>query len=302
MPLTTSIARACRALASAVAVATLAHLGGCGDPPSGQARSRHEHAPGVRIASLSPALTECVAELGLKDRIVGRTPWCEGAAPDVPVVGTLLDVDAEALVRCGPTLVLVQPPAQGIDAALVALARGHGWAMLDWRINGLDEARDAMSGLANAVADADPALAGRVRERHAQWSAMLDASLAPLAEDSAASGAATVLVMAGGLEGIAFGRGTYIDDALARLGVRNAIERPGYPALSVEDLVRLSPRTIVVIGASVGAEAPDPKAESLSAQVIHLPADGLAVPGGRLPHGLKALRDALARSRGPSGG
>lgn len=258
--------------------------------------------PGVRIASLSPALTECAAELGLRDRIVGRTPWCEGAAPEVPVVGTLLDVDAEALVGCAPTIVLVQPPAQGIDAALVALAHSHRWALLDWRINGLDEARDAMSGLASAVAGADPALAGSVRERHAHWCAMLDAALAPLAAEPAAFDAAPVLVMAGSLEGIAFGRGTYIDDALARLGVRNAIERPGYPALSVEDLVRLSPRTIIVIGGSGGDAAHDPKVGSLSARVIRLPADGLAVPGGRLPHGLKALRDALASGRRPSGG
>lgn len=251
----------------------------------------------LRIASLSPAITECVVELGLGDRIVGRTPWCERTAPEVPVVGTLLDVDAEALVRCAPTVVVVQPPAQGVDPALDGLARRHGWTMHAWRINGLDDARAAMDGLARAVADADPELADAVGARHAAWCALLESALEPLPAGSVEE---PVLVMAGGLEGMAFGRGTYIDDALARIGVRNAMERPGYPALSVEDLVRIAPRTVVLIGGrDDGAPA---HADAVSAVIIRVPPEGLGVPGGRLPHGLKTLRDALSRAGGTSGG
>lgn len=291
MPLTFSVARAQRAVMSIALLWVMAVAGACEDRAS-----PHANAGGsspVRIASLSPAITECAVELGLEGRLVGRTPWCEAAPPDVPVVGTLLDVDAEALVRSAPTMLLIQPPAQGVDPSLATLAARHGWTMHAWRINGLDDARAAMKGLADAVADADPATGGGVRERHDSWCAMLDAALVPLPPASGARDSA-VLVMAGGLEGIAFGSGTYIDDALVRLGVRNALDRPGYPALSVEDVVRIAPRTIVLIGGSGAAAADQPAIAALSARVIRVPADGLAVPGGRLPRGLKALRDALA--------
>jgi ABC-type hemin transport system substrate-binding protein len=287
--------RACAAVASVVLAAAGAS---CGDATPARDQSRATGA--ARIVSLSPAITECVAELGLADRLVGRTPWCQACPADVPVVGTLLDVDAEAMVRAAPNLVLVQPPAQGTDPALARLAATHGWTVREWRINGLDDARAAMDGLARAAADADPGISDAVRARHVAWCDTLDAALEPLPASPAGLDSGRVLVMMGGLEGIAFGRGTYIDDALTRLGVTNALERPGYPALSVEDLVRIAPTTVIVIGvADAGKLQP---IDALAATVIRLPADGLAVPGGRLPHGLKALRDALVQGRvAPSG-
>ena len=295
MPLTYSIARARREVARFALLCMVLLGGSCG-----RDSSQDSDAPGprpARIVSLSPAITECAVELGLADRIVGRTPWCEAVAPEVPVVGTLLDVDAEALVRSSPTMVLVQPPAQGIDPALEGLAARHGWTMHAWRISGLDDARAAMAGIADAVAEADPTLDGGVRARHAAWCAMLDAALVPLPESAELRGT-SVLVTAGGLEGVAFGAGTYIDDALVRLGVRNALGRPGYPALSAEDVVRIAPGAIIVIGGP-GTASALPTIEGLSARVIRLPSDGLAVPGGRLPHGLKALRNALVRKEAP---
>ena len=299
MPLTFSIARAWHALASIALLVVMSVAGACEDRASPYANDGG--ASRARIASLSPAITECAVELGLEGRLVGRTPWCEAAPRDVPVVGTLLDVDAEALVRSAPTMLLIQPPAQGVDPSLATLAARHGWTVHAWRINGLDDARAAMAGLAEAIAHADPALAPDVRQRHDSWCALLDAALVPLPPASGARDSA-VLVMAGGLEGIAFGSGTYIDDALVRLGVRNALDRPGYPALSVEDVVRIAPRTIVVIGGSGAATADQPAVAAPPARVIRLPADGLAVPGGRLPHGLKSLRDALASVEVQDGG
>jgi ABC-type hemin transport system substrate-binding protein len=284
--------RACVAVASIAAAATGA---ACGDAPA--ARDQSSGANPARIVSLSPAITECVAELGLADRLVGRTPWCQACPPGVPVVGTLLDVDAEAMVRAAPTLVLVQPPAQGTDPGIARLAATHGWTVREWRINDLDDARAAMDGLARTVSDAHPAIADSIRARHVAWCDTLDAALEPLPASPAGAVAERVLVMVGGLEGISFGRGTYIDDALERLGVANALERSGYPALSVEDLVRIAPTTVIVIGGSDAARLQP--IDSLAARVIRLPSDGLAVPGGRLPHGLKALRDALAQGESP---
>ena len=75
----------------------------------------------VRVVSLSPGLTATMVALGVSDRLVGRTPWCE-VSTDVPIVGSLLDLNAEALVMVRPTVILLQPPAQGEIGGLSDLA------------------------------------------------------------------------------------------------------------------------------------------------------------------------------------
>ncbi|MCA9290710.1 MAG: hypothetical protein KDA25_06255, partial [Phycisphaerales bacterium] len=78
----------------------------------GEAPTTTTPRPGaVRVVSLSPAISSTLRDLGLDPLVVGRTPWCDALDPDVPVVGTLLDVDAERLARLRPTHILVQPPA-----------------------------------------------------------------------------------------------------------------------------------------------------------------------------------------------
>lgn len=286
----------------AALVGMVALLWSCGDSEPGVGRSEDAIVPPapsrgdeMRIASLSPAITECLVELGLGECIVGRTPWCDTGSERVPVVGTLLDADVESLVRCAPTMVVVQPPAQGIDPAIDRLASVHGWPVHAWRIEGLEDVRAAMRGMADAAAAASASRAAEVRDRHRRWEARLDASLAPIPDSGAPEGTPGVLVVMGGVEGIAFGRGSYVDDALARFGVRNALERPGYPTVGMEDIVRLSPALVVVVGGRDTGAVPEGILRGVT--VVRVESRGLAVPGGRLPDGLMALRGAVEGAR-----
>jgi ABC-type hemin transport system substrate-binding protein len=301
----------------ALVAAVTAMLGGCGESgahgdrasgpvPAAPAGPAGPEAPtdALRIASLSPAMTECLVELGLGGCIVGRTPWCQTGAERVPVVGTLLDIDVESLVRCEPDVIVVQPPAQGMDPSVQRLADAHGWRVHAWRIDGLDDARATMRGLVDAVHAAVGDVPDGVRERHRRWEGRLDAALMPIPRATEPGGAPRALVVMGGIEGIAFGRGSYLDDALSRLGVRNALDRPGYPSIGMEDIIRMSPDVIVVVG-SRGAPAL-PEGSLQRTRVVCVDGRGLAVPGGFLPDGIAALREALAnalaREQGPSGG
>ena len=62
----------------------------------------------IRIISLSPAITESLYLLGLKDNIAGVTIYCNrpAEAKTKPVVGTVIDPDLEKIVKLQPDLVL----------------------------------------------------------------------------------------------------------------------------------------------------------------------------------------------------
>lgn len=67
-----------------------------------------------RIVSLSPSLTDCVVELGLTDRLVGRSAWC-WRPPEIrklPVVGSYTGVREEVLHRLDPDLILTTSGVQ----------------------------------------------------------------------------------------------------------------------------------------------------------------------------------------------
>jgi len=71
----------------------------------------HPRAQGeVRIVSLVPSLTELVFDLGLGDRLVGRTGFCihpREALRAVPKVGGTKDVDVERVRALRPTHLIV---------------------------------------------------------------------------------------------------------------------------------------------------------------------------------------------------
>ncbi|MDB4932151.1 MAG: hypothetical protein JWM10_4635 [Myxococcaceae bacterium] len=63
-----------------------------------------------RIVSLVPSLTESLFLLGVGDRVVGRTGYCDepaGLVDAVPTVGGTKDADVDAIAALAPDLVLV---------------------------------------------------------------------------------------------------------------------------------------------------------------------------------------------------
>ena len=70
-------------------------------------------APARRIVSLSPASTELLFRLGLGDRVVGRTHFCDWppAALAVPDLGNGIEPNVEAIAARRPDLVLLYASA-----------------------------------------------------------------------------------------------------------------------------------------------------------------------------------------------
>lgn len=90
-----------------LAVGLLLAAGVC-PAASGQHNTTREPLRPARIVSLSPAITESLYILGLKDNIAGVTTYCS-RPPDAkkkPVVGTVMEPDIEKIVKLRPDLVL----------------------------------------------------------------------------------------------------------------------------------------------------------------------------------------------------
>jgi iron complex transport system substrate-binding protein len=65
--------------------------------------------PYGRVVSLVPSLTETLVELGLRDRLIGRTRYCIHPADElaeIPAFGGTKNPDVEAIIAASPDLVL----------------------------------------------------------------------------------------------------------------------------------------------------------------------------------------------------
>lgn len=199
----------------------------------------------LRIASLSPALTRTAVSLGLSEQIVGRTRWCDGVSTTVPIVGDLQEFDAERLVQLAPTDLLVQPPAAGIDPGLRTLASRHGWRVHAFPLDGLADIDRMLSALPGGLLDAQTDDGGALQDRAEAARAAIRASLASHVPALVQAGPTALLFSVD--PPAAFGSGSYLGDIFEALGGENAITTAGYPALSMEDLVRAAPHTIVLV-------------------------------------------------------
>jgi len=227
---------------AAVAIASLASLSSCSEAPARAVAPTSRE----RIVSLSPAITRTLVDLGVEDRIVGRTPYCRAVEASVPAVGSLLEIDAEAIRAVDPDVVLVQPPAAGMNPGLVRLAEREGWTVETFRLDSIRDLEAMLEGVAEVIATGDPIRDEPIAAASMRLREALVAASAPL-EKGIADRLGRVIVLFGVDPPMAFGRGTFPDRLLARLGVANAIDADGYPQLSAEDLVELEPDVVILL-------------------------------------------------------
>ncbi|OGU03891.1 MAG: hypothetical protein A2085_07020 [Gemmatimonadetes bacterium GWC2_71_10] len=257
-------------------------------------------APARRIVSLAPASTELVFALGLGERLVGRTTWCDypDSARHVPDVGNGIGPNVEAIAAQRPDLVLLYA-SEANRAAEQQLARlGIGVAVLS-----LDLAADvrraartigALAGRA-AAADSlvirfDTALAAASRRRDA----------------SAARPPVRVYVDVEGNPPITIGAGSYLSEIVAAAGARNVFDdiRGGSGIVSLEAVARRDPDVILVLSSDT-TRAPRlerrPGWRTIRAvrdnRVLVLDGRLYGRPSPRMPQAVRDLAERLARLR-----
>lgn len=215
----------------AVGLLTLLTLGCAPSPP----RTPAPEGP-RRIVSLTPAITETLFALGLGERVVGVTRFCDfpPEARNRPQVGGYADPDVEAVLALQPDLVLISPNVGNREGGLALQRAGVRVEVVTGER--LEETFAAIErvGALCGVPEAGRALAGRVRGEVEAASASVRGR--PLTR---------VLFCLQTDPIIAAGRDTLPSDLLERAGGTNVVEVPRYPQLGLEAVIAAAPEVIL---------------------------------------------------------
>ena len=190
-----------------------------------------------RIVSLAPSLTETVYALGLQDRLVGDTEYCD-YPPDAAKkhkVGGAINPNMEEIAALRPDVVLVVKSLNRLETVRALEQLGIPVYSVDpHSVNGVIESMKRLSGVLGAE-DAGAALDAKLRERLAAIHAKLN-GVAPI----------PVLFVVWTEPLMSIGGKTFIADVLERTGATSVVDsRQDWPQFSLEEVVRLQPEYLV---------------------------------------------------------
>jgi iron complex transport system substrate-binding protein len=200
-----------------------------------------------RIVSLAPNLTETIYALGLDDRLVGDTNYCDRpeAAKSKPHVGDTKEPSIEAIVALHPDLVLATTSINRLETADELKRLGIPVYTTDPHT--VREMLDSTAHIAGVIgADQQGAeLIGKLQRR-------LDALHARLEDRPMAH--VLFVVWFEPLQTI--GPGTFIADALRWAGAESVItSSQPWPRISIEEVVRIEPDYIIFSDDHLGSSA-----------------------------------------------
>ena len=232
-----------------LSLAVVASLAACAKAPRGGAITRVDdwgrtvslRAPARRIVSLAPATTELLFALGLGERLVGRTRWCDypAAARTVADVGEGVGPNVEAVAARRPDLVLLYASSANRAAAERFAALGIATAAI--QLDRADDVRRAavlIGGLAGASGAADSLVAAFDSARaSAERAAPRLARRPRLYVDVWTDPPMTV------------GRGSYLSEVIRAAGGENVFGDVGASSatVSLETIVRRDPDAILIL-------------------------------------------------------
>jgi len=206
-----------------------------------------EAVPG-RIVSLAPSNTEIVYALGLGDRLIGRTDYCNYPAEvlDVPSVGGFSTPNLESIVALEPDLVL----ATSIHEEIVGQMEALGINVVVLAPQAIDSILGSIE-LTGRVTGAEEAAAGLLDDMRARIEAV-----SALTEGLAAGEIVRTcfvvwhdpLMLAGG--------DTLYEELIRIAGGSNIVsDQSGYPSIDLEEVIVADPQVIIVgVGMGTGED------------------------------------------------
>ena len=258
-----------------------------------------------RIVSTAPSITEALFALGLGDRVVGVSRFCNypASVQKLPKVGTYLSPDAEAIARLVPDLVVLQRISSELTDRLHAL-----------HIHFIEVPHGTLNNVYTGITLI--AKSAGVADRAGVLNARIAHELADLHARSKNSSSPRVLVIVNRRPGMladltAAGPDNYIQQLLEIAGGTNVLAQPGlpmYPRISLETVLRDDPDVILDLSGQQESEA---ERQAASAQALALwnqqsqlsavrknrvvigTSNALLVPGPRAPEAARLLFDYI---------
>lgn len=287
-----------------ISAALMISSGGCRDRPYGSASPPDPSgAPGERVISLAPSLTEMIAAIGAGDQLVGRSSACD-YPPEimeaVPAVGGFGEPSLEALLARNPSLVVDVALA---DKTLEHRMRTAGLRRIHIPCEKLDDIPDALRRLGDLLhrpAEAETLAAG------------LESALADLRTASAddASKRPLVFVELWSDPLMTIGRTSYIAECIRLAGGENLGDEQNrdYYYISHERIIERNPDVILVFYMA-GASPADQIAGRIGWEDVaavrqrriyaDFDHDTILRPGPRVLQGIEQLRASIT-ARGTS--
>ncbi len=226
----------------------------------------------LRIVSMVPSITETLFALGVGERVVGVSDYCD-YPPEVkalPRVGTFVSPVAEAVAALTPDLILTSP-SPGNESAVRALARAGVPTAVVGGDASLDEVRAAIARVAEVAG---------VSDRGRDLLLELDGKIQAVRAAADGKARPVVAVVVGHEPLILAGPKSYLGELVSIAGGVNLADEIGgrWPRVGLELLVARAPE--IIIDVSMGGDRP-PTPEALQARWASLP--GIpAVAHGRI--------------------
>ena len=203
-----------------------------------------------KIISLSPGITESLFALGLDDKIVGVTEYCDypAEALDKPKIGGFSTVDIEKVTEINPNLILagdIHTPE--VVPALEAL----GFTVMVLEPKTLDDVMEALE-IIGKVADVEDAAESLVADMESRIKAITDKT-AKLTEEQKPR----TLYVLWHNPLMSVGSDTRIHELIIKAGGINIAAGldTGYPTMSIEALIVADPQVIIAgTGHGIGAD------------------------------------------------
>jgi iron complex transport system substrate-binding protein len=191
----------------------------------------------LRIVSLAPSLTETIYALGLQDRLVGDTDFCDypSDAQKKPKVGGGINPNLEEIASLHPDLVLVTNSFNRLET--VRALDSLGIPSYDIDPHTVDEIVASTEKLAGVlgVPEAGKTLADDLQRR-----------LSALQTKLAALPQTKVLFVVWTEPLMSIGKGTFVADALRKAGASSIVESSrDWPQMNLEEVVHLQPDFLI---------------------------------------------------------
>jgi iron complex transport system substrate-binding protein len=198
-----------------------------------------------RIVSLAPNLTETIYALGLQDRLVGDTDYCDfpPEAQHKTKVGGAVNPSLEVIAALHPDLVLVTKNLNRLETVQ---------ALADIGIPSYATNPQTVEAIIASIARLADLLG--VPESGATLTADLERQLAALHERLASVPPRRVLFIVWAEPLISIGKDTFIADALRHAGSVSVIDSTrDWPQVNLEEVVRLQPEFLIFVESHFGA-------------------------------------------------
>lgn len=187
-----------------------------------------------RIISLVPSLTELIIDLGLKDRLAGRTRFCIHPAEevkDIPIIGGTKKANMEKIRAINPDYILTNKE-ENTKADIEALREEFHVALTE-----IDTVEDALLAIYEIGGDLEAsAEAGK-----------LISKINELLDSIPQERPQTAAYFIWREPWMVTGRGTYIHDVLEKWGLKNVFgDTPRYPTIQLTELKKAYPDLILL--------------------------------------------------------